>query len=151
MAKVEVQESTGINAAKLKALQATIDKIEKDYGKGTIMKLGISQNGRFRSFRAVPLHLTPHSASVDIHAEGSSRSTDRNQAVRPHSLSTPSLRRRSREALPPSSMQNTLSTGHTPGISALTSRLCLFHSLTTESRHWRLQTTLSVPERSTSS
>lgn len=29
-----------MNAAKLKALQATIDKIEKDYGKGTIMKLG---------------------------------------------------------------------------------------------------------------
>ena len=39
MAK-EVQEGTGIDAAKLKALQATIDKIEKDYGKGTIMKLG---------------------------------------------------------------------------------------------------------------
>ena len=29
MAK-EVQEGNGINAAKLKALQATIDKIEKD-------------------------------------------------------------------------------------------------------------------------
>ena len=29
-----------LGAAKLKALQATIDKIEKDYGKGTIMKLG---------------------------------------------------------------------------------------------------------------
>ena len=28
------------NAGKLKALQATIDKLEKDYGKGTIMKLG---------------------------------------------------------------------------------------------------------------
>ena len=28
------------DAGKLKALQATIDKIEKDYGKGTIMKLG---------------------------------------------------------------------------------------------------------------
>ena len=40
MAKEEVQGGTGINAAKLKALQATIDKIEKDYGKGTIMKLG---------------------------------------------------------------------------------------------------------------
>ena len=40
MAKEEVQEGTGVNAAKLKALQATIDKIEKDYGKGTIMKLG---------------------------------------------------------------------------------------------------------------
>ena len=33
-------EGAQVNAAKLKALQATIDKIEKDYGKGTIMKLG---------------------------------------------------------------------------------------------------------------
>ena len=40
MAKEVVQGGTEINAAKLKALQATIDKIEKDYGKGTIMKLG---------------------------------------------------------------------------------------------------------------
>ena len=32
--------SADIQAAKLKALQATMDKIEKDYGKGTIMKLG---------------------------------------------------------------------------------------------------------------
>ena len=33
-------ESAELKAAKLKALQATIDKIDKDYGKGTIMKLG---------------------------------------------------------------------------------------------------------------
>ncbi len=36
-------ENTGVaspNAAKLKALQATLDKIEKDFGKGSIMKLG---------------------------------------------------------------------------------------------------------------
>lgn len=39
MAK-EVESKADVNAAKLKALQATIDKIEKDYGKGTIMKLG---------------------------------------------------------------------------------------------------------------
>ncbi len=39
MAK-EVVEKAEMNAARLKALQATIDKIEKDYGKGTIMKLG---------------------------------------------------------------------------------------------------------------
>ncbi|MBR4775384.1 MAG: recombinase RecA [Bacteroidales bacterium] len=38
MAKEAVDSTLG--AAKLKALQATIDKIEKDYGKGTIMKLG---------------------------------------------------------------------------------------------------------------
>jgi len=40
MAKEAEMTDSGMNAAKLKALQATIDKIEKDYGKGTIMKLG---------------------------------------------------------------------------------------------------------------
>jgi len=40
MAKEAEVKATDVNAAKLKALQATIDKIEKDYGKGTIMKLG---------------------------------------------------------------------------------------------------------------
>ena len=42
MAKEAVKEGNAgaIDAGKLKALQATIDKIEKDYGKGTIMKLG---------------------------------------------------------------------------------------------------------------
>jgi recombination protein RecA len=40
MAKEAEVKATDINAAKMKALQATIDKIEKDYGKGTIMKLG---------------------------------------------------------------------------------------------------------------
>jgi recombination protein RecA len=40
MAKEAEMTDAGMNAAKLKALQATIDKIEKDYGKGTIMKLG---------------------------------------------------------------------------------------------------------------
>ena len=40
MAKEAEVQATENNAAKLKALQATIDKIEKDFGKGTIMKLG---------------------------------------------------------------------------------------------------------------
>ena len=40
MAKEVADQVLETNAAKLKALQATIDKIEKDYGKGTIMKLG---------------------------------------------------------------------------------------------------------------
>lgn len=39
MAKENVKENV-INAEKLKALKATIDKIDKDYGKGTIMRLG---------------------------------------------------------------------------------------------------------------
>ncbi|MBQ3881522.1 MAG: recombinase RecA [Bacteroidales bacterium] len=40
MAKTTAPEEGQSNAGKLKALQATIDKIEKDFGKGTIMKLG---------------------------------------------------------------------------------------------------------------
>ena len=40
MAKEERVQGADVQAAKMKALQATIDKIEKDYGKGTIMKLG---------------------------------------------------------------------------------------------------------------
>ena len=38
-AETSVQNGN-VNAEKLKALQATLDKIEKDFGKGTIMKLG---------------------------------------------------------------------------------------------------------------
>lgn len=36
------EKEGGVNAEKLKALQLTLDKIEKSYGKGTIMKLGDS-------------------------------------------------------------------------------------------------------------
>src|ERR1700740_393671 len=39
MATAEVKEKENIKE-KLKALQLTMDKIEKSYGKGTIMKLG---------------------------------------------------------------------------------------------------------------
>ena len=43
MAKVSAEEVKGgaaVSQEKMKALQATLDKIEKDFGKGTIMKLG---------------------------------------------------------------------------------------------------------------
>ncbi len=36
----DVKMGAGISPEKLKALQATLDKIEKDYGKGTVMKMG---------------------------------------------------------------------------------------------------------------
>ncbi|MCL2502655.1 MAG: recombinase RecA [Bacteroidales bacterium] len=38
--KAAAPAGTNVNPEKLKALQATLDKIEKDFGKGTIMKLG---------------------------------------------------------------------------------------------------------------
>ncbi|EKD32143.1 MAG: hypothetical protein ACD_77C00170G0009 [uncultured bacterium] len=36
----ELKKGAEMNADKLKALQATLDKLEKDYGKGTVMKMG---------------------------------------------------------------------------------------------------------------
>ncbi|MDE5575239.1 MAG: DNA recombination/repair protein RecA, partial [Bacteroidales bacterium] len=39
--KEEKEEATpSVNSEKLKALQLTLDKIEKSYGKGAVMKLG---------------------------------------------------------------------------------------------------------------
>ncbi|MEG2336894.1 MAG: DNA recombination/repair protein RecA, partial [Bacteroidales bacterium] len=40
MAKKEEIQETGQKSEKLKALQLTLDKIEKSYGKGAVMKLG---------------------------------------------------------------------------------------------------------------
>src|ERR1700748_1054113 len=39
----EATESKKVNSEKLKALQLTLDKLEKTYGKGTVMKLGDTQ------------------------------------------------------------------------------------------------------------
>lgn len=40
MAKKNIEETPSANSEKLKALQAAMAKIEKDFGKGTIMRLG---------------------------------------------------------------------------------------------------------------
>lgn len=40
MSKEQEEKKGAVNSEKLKALQLTIDKLEKSYGKGTIMKLG---------------------------------------------------------------------------------------------------------------
>ena len=40
MAKKEEKVEVNANEGKLKALQAAMDKIEKNFGKGSIMKLG---------------------------------------------------------------------------------------------------------------
>jgi recombination protein RecA len=40
MEKVEAKDRKEVSKEKLKALQMTLDKIEKDFGKGTIMKMG---------------------------------------------------------------------------------------------------------------
>ncbi len=83
MAKEEVQDGTGINAAKLKALQATIDKIEKDYGKGTIMKLGdqpkwevsVIPSGSIALDAALGIGGYPRGRVIEVYGPGSSGKT----------------------------------------------------------------------------
>ena len=40
MAKSDKENTQDVNKEKLKALKLAMDKIDKDYGKGTIMQLG---------------------------------------------------------------------------------------------------------------
>ena len=83
MAKEVDKGSTEINAAKLKALQATIDKIEKDYGKGTIMKLGdqpkfdvsVIPSGSIALDHALGIGGYPRGRVIEIYAQESSGKT----------------------------------------------------------------------------
>ena len=59
MAKEKPSEATNSQSEKLKALQAAMSKIEKDFGKGSIMKLGDEHVGNWamnmwRTWRSSP-------------------------------------------------------------------------------------------------
>ena len=98
MAKDVEMNAADVNAARMKALQATIDKIEKDYGKGTIMKLGDQPQWDVQVIPSGSVALDHALASAVIRAGASSRSTDRSPAARPRLPSTPSQKLRSRAA-----------------------------------------------------
>ena len=101
MAKEAVKDAGAqVDTGKLKALQATIDKIEKDYGKGTIMKM--ADQPQWDEHQVIPSGSSPsttHLESVVIRKEESLKSMVRSPAARPHWQFTPSPRHRSREAL----------------------------------------------------
>ena len=86
MAKEAVKDAGAqVDSGKLKALQATIDKIEKDYGKGTIMKLG--EQPQWDEHQVPSLLTMPWESEVIRKAE-SLKSTVQNPAERPHWPST---------------------------------------------------------------
>ena len=93
----EENKAAEVNAAKLKALQATIDKIEKDYGKGTIMKLGEQPDWDVQVIPSGSVALD-HAPSAAIRAEGSLKSTAPSPAARRRSRSTRLPRPRSSAA-----------------------------------------------------
>ena len=114
MAKEAVDATQG--AARLKALQATIDKIEKDYGKGTIMKLGdqpewdasqVIPSGSIALDHALGIGGYPKGRIIEIYGPGRA-------PVRPRLPSTPSPRPRRTAVSPPSSTPSMPSTASMP-------------------------------------
>jgi recombination protein RecA len=78
-----IKKGAEISSEKLKALQATLDKIEKDYGKGTVMKLGEQpkwevstiQSGSISLDHALGIGGYPRGRVVEIYGPESSGKT----------------------------------------------------------------------------
>ena len=107
--KDELNFENGSNLAsgeKLKALQAAMDKIEKSFGKGSIMKMGDESVEQVEVIPTGSIGLTVEHIPADV----SSKFTARNLPVRQPLPFMPSLKRKRQEALPHSLMQNMLST-----------------------------------------
>lgn len=99
---------------KMKALQAALSKIEKDFGKGSIMKLGeekienvdVIPTGSIGLNAALGVGGYPRGRIIEIYGPG--------LLVRPHWLSTPSPRHRRLAVLQHSSMLSTPLTASMP-------------------------------------
>ena len=100
-------------AGKLKALQAAMSKIEKDFGKGSIMKLGDEQVENVEVIPTGSIGLTPHSVSAATRRAESSRYTVPSRQVRQRLPYTPSPRHRRQAASLHSSTPSTPSTAST--------------------------------------
>lgn len=134
MAKKEEEAAMSLQEGKLKALQAAMSKIEKDFGKGSIMKLGDEQ---IENVEVIPTGSIGLNAALGVggYPRGRiMRFTVRNHPVRRRSPSTPSPRHKKPAASPRSLTRNMPSTASMPPSSASTSTTCGFHSPTTVSR-----------------
>ena len=118
-----------------KAIDLAFAQIEKQFGKGSIMRLG--------SKEIVPIAVIPTGAiSFDaalgvggFPAAGSSKSSGRNLPVKPPSRCRSSLKPRRPAAWPHLSMPNTRSIPATPRNLAWTWTTCWSPSPTTANRH----------------
>lgn len=111
--KDELNFENGSNLAsgeKLKALQAAMDKIEKSFGKGSIMKMGDESVEQVEVIPTGSIGLNVALGVGGYPADVSSRFTARNLPVRQPLPFMPSPKRKRQEALPHSLMQNMLST-----------------------------------------
>ena len=95
---------------KLKALQAAMAKIEKDFGKGSIMKLGDEKVENVEVISTGSLALNAALGVGGYPKAASSKSTAPSRQAKPPSPSTPLPRRRRTEASQPSSTPSMPST-----------------------------------------
>ena len=140
MAKEMQEGKLNPNEGKLKALQAAMAKIEKDFGKGSIMKLGdehvenieVIPTGSIALDNALGVGGYPKGRIIEIYGQ--------NLPVKQHWLSTPSQRLRRLAVSQLSLMQSTLSTVSMRLNWALMLITCGFHNQIMVSRRCRLQT-----------
>ena len=112
-------EKTQANPDKLKVLNAVMEKIEKDFGKGSIMRMSSAEVADVQVIPTGSITLdmvTPKAAS--------SRFTAPNPRARRHWRSMPLPKPRRPAVSPLSSTRNTLSTAPTPSNSAWMSITC---------------------------
>ena len=121
---------------RIKALDVAVGQIEKQFGKGSIMRLGQNKasSPRSTSSRPAPSASTMPSASAACRAAASSKSSGRNRPARPRSPCRSSPKRKRPAAWRRSSTPNTRSMPPTPRSSASTSTTCWSRSPTTASR-----------------
>ena len=104
--KQPAAEKPAVNADKLKALRAAMDKIEKNYGKGSIMKLG---DESVENIEVIPTGSIALNAALGVGGYPKGR-VDRNHPVRQLLRSMRLPRHRKMVVLRHLSMRNMLST-----------------------------------------
>jgi hypothetical protein len=134
------------NEDKLKALDAAISQIEKQYGKGSVMKLGEGANIQVETVPTGSISLDIALGQGGFPKVVSLRYTDQNHLVRLHLHFTQLLRFRSRVVSQASSMLSMLSILNTLKQSVLTSTIYIYHSLIMVSRHLKSQRLWFVQE-----
>ena len=108
--KDELNFENGSNLAsgeKLKALQAAMDKIEKSFGKGSIMKMG---DESVEQVEVIPTGSIGLNVALGVGGYPRGRIIEIYGPERQPLPFMPSLKRKRQEALPHSLMQNMLST-----------------------------------------
>lgn len=126
------------SSEKLKALQAAMEKIEKNFGKGSIMKMGdesveqveVIPTGSIGLNVALGVGGYPRGRIIEIYGPESSGKR--------HSPFMPSPKRKKPEGSLLSSMRSTRSTAFTQPNSAWISTIYGYLNPTTENKRWKL-------------